>query len=171
MATAWEHLVKILKPPKPKKTKAKTKTPVLSENECLVCLETVQCLSTSQCNHPICVRCLGTYIAVTHNSRMPCPCPSSAICKAKFTIDDIAPFVDDAEIGRIWLCQAEIQIEKGLGMYCPNQQCSKPILWSAKIGKKKKIAGKCRGCGQPVCIPCKSAYHTHLTYSLRLILD
>lgn len=161
MAATW---LRLLKHPKPKKTKSKKKSPTVNENECLVCLETEQCISTSKCNHPICIQCLGTYINVTHNSRMPCPCPSSAICKAEFTIDDIAPFVNDVQIGKIWLCQAGIQIEKGLGMYCPNPRCSKPVLWSAKIAKSKSVSGKCRSCGQQVCIPCKGAYHTNFTY-------
>jgi hypothetical protein len=157
--------VKALKRPKKPKPKEKRQDGVVSEDECIVCLETEQCVSTQKCNHPICVKCLGTYIAVTHGSRMPCPCPSSAICKAEFTIDDIAPFVNDEQIAKIWLEQAALQIEKGLGIYCPNPQCSKPILWSAKAKKRRGATGKCRGCSQPVCVPCKSAYHFNMTYS------
>ena len=166
LMASWSKFVATIKHPKSKKSKStkKTKCISLTEDECQVCLETEQCLSTSTCNHPICVKCLGTYINVTHNSRMPCPCPSSAICKAEFTIDDIAPFVDDEQIGKIWRGEAEKQIERGLGMYCPRQNCSKPILWKEKTAKKQKLAGKCRSCGQPVCIPCKSAYHANLTY-------
>ena len=166
LMASWSKFVTTIKHPKSKKSKSTKKTrPIgLTEDECQVCLETEQCLSTSTCNHPICVNCLGTYISVTHNSRMPCPCPSSAICKAEFTIDDIAPFVDDEQIGKIWLGEAEKQIEKGLGMYCPRQNCSKPILWKEKTSKKRNGAGKCRNCGQPVCIPCKSAYHANLTF-------
>lgn len=165
LMASWSKFVTIIKHPQSKKSKSKkTKSICLTEDECQVCLETEQCLSTSKCNHPICVKCLGTYINVTHNSRMPCPCPSSAICKAEFTIDDIAPFVDDEQIGKIWLGEAEKQIEKGLGMYCPRQNCSKPILWKEKTAKKRKVAGKCRSCGQPVCIQCKSAYHANLMY-------
>jgi IBR domain, a half RING-finger domain len=136
------------------------------EDECLVCLETEQCLTTSQCKHPICVSCLGTYIAVTHQYRMPCPCPSSAFCEHEFTIDDIAPYVDDVQIAKIWLVQAGLQIDSGLGMYCPRSTCSKPILWKSRAAKRAGATGKCRSCSQPVCISCKSAYHTNLTYHL-----
>ena len=169
MTTSFSKLFKPFNGPKSKKIlKPKPKRPVLEEAECQVCLESEECLTTPYCNHHICINCLGTYIAVTHNSRMPCPCPSSAICTAKFTIDDIAPFVNDAQIGKIWLEQAAIQIEQGLGMYCPNRDCSKPILWKKKAVKKSNVAGKCRCCLQPVCIQCKSAYHTNLTYDLKL---
>jgi hypothetical protein len=162
----WSSFINHLK--HPKKTKScHTKRPLksLTEDECIVCLETEQCLTTSGCNHPICINCLGTYIAVTHHSRMPCPCPSSAICEHEFTIDDIAPYVNDAQIGKIWLVQAGLQIEKGLGMYCPRAVCSKPILWRTKMAKPSGSAGKCRSCSQPVCISCKSAYHSNLTYT------
>jgi E3 ubiquitin-protein ligase RNF144 len=172
MAKGWSTFIERLKPKRSKKhaktstSPSKRKKPILSEAECQVCLDTEQCLTTSKCNHAICVKCLGKYISVTHHSRMPCPCPSSAICKSLFTIDDITPFVNDTEIAKIWLCQATIQIEKGLGMYCPNPTCSKPILWKEKLAKKKEAAGKCRNCEQPICIPCKSAYHNNMTYSL-----
>ena len=168
MTTSFSKLLKPFRsgPKSKKKSKPKRKRPTLEEAECSVCLETEQCLTTAYCNHFICIACLGKYISVTHNSRMPCPCPAAAICTAKFTIDDIAPFVNDAQIGKIWLEQAAIQIEQGLGMYCPNRDCSKPILWRKKVAKKRNVAGKCRCCSQPVCIPCKSAYHTNLTYNL-----
>lgn len=163
MTTSWKKkFVKILTF---KKSTKNIKPVGVSEQECIVCLDTAHCLSTSKCNHPICVNCLGTYISVTHNSRMPCACPSSAICKAQFTIDDIAPYVDDEQIGKIWLGEATKQIELGLGMYCPRRECSKPILWNEKTLKKRHIAGKCRSCGQTVCMHCKSAYHTNLSYS------
>jgi IBR domain, a half RING-finger domain len=167
MPTSITKFVKALQRPKKPKPKEKGQQPkdvALNDEECLVCLETEQCVSTQKCRHPICVTCLGTYIAVTHGSRMPCPCPSSAICKAKFTIDDIAPFVNDEQIAKIWLEQAALQIEKGLGIYCPNPQCSKPILWNKKAKKKRGAAGKCRNCTQPVCVGCKSAYHFNMRY-------
>jgi len=164
MPTSITKFVKVFKRTKKPKVKEKPKDVVPAEQECLVCLETEQCISTQKCSHPICMACLGAYIAVTHSSRMPCPCPSSAICKAKFTIDDIAAFVNDEQISRIWLEQAALQIEKGLGIYCPNPQCSKPILWSAKAKRKRGAAGKCRHCTQPVCVGCKSAYHFNMTY-------
>jgi len=175
LATMTTSFSKLLKPfrrgskSKKKTTKPKRKRPTLEEAECSVCLETEQCLTTAYCNHPVCIKCLGTYIAVTHNSRMPCPCPSAVYCPYKFTIDDIAPFVNDAQIGKIWLEQAAIQIEQGLGMYCPNRACSKPILWRKKVATKSNVAGKCRCCSQPVCIPCKSAYHPNLTYDLNFV--
>jgi hypothetical protein len=173
LTTMTTSLAKLLKPfrngskSKKKTIKPKRKRPTLEEAECSVCLETEQCLTTGYCNHSICIKCLGGYISVTHNSRMPCPCPSAVYCPYKFTIDDIAPFVNDAQIGKIWLEQATIQIEQGLGMYCPNRDCSKPILWRKKVAKKSNVAGKCRCCSKPVCIPCKSAYHTNLTYDLK----
>src|SRR5437762_709381 len=167
LMASWSKFVTTIKHPKSKISKStkEIKSISLSEDECQVCLETEQCLSTSTCNHPICVKCLGTYISVTHNSRMPCPCPSSAICKAEFTIDDIAPYVDDEQIGKIWISEAAKQIEKGLGMYCPRRECSKPILWKEKILKKRHIGGKCRSCGQQICLHCKSASHINLSYS------
>ena len=162
LMVSWSKFVTTIKHPKSQKS---TTQPIgLREDECQACLDTVQCLSTSECNHPVCVTCLGIYIDVAHNSRMPCRCLSSAICNAEFTIDDIAPFVDDEQIGKIWRGEAEKQIEKGLGMYCPRQSCSKPILWGEKIAKKRNGTGKCRSCGQPVCIPCKSAHHANITY-------
>jgi hypothetical protein len=148
-------------------SKIKPKTgkypPKLARAECVVCLETEQCLSTRLCYHAICVNCLGSYINVTHNSRMPCPCPSHITCKQSFTIEDLTPFLDVEQIQKIWLVQAGIQIEKGHGMYCPNSKCSKPILWNA-VTNRKAITGKCRACGTIVCVPCKSAYHSGLTY-------
>ena len=174
LTTMTTSLAKLLKPfrngskSKKKTIKPKRKRPTLEEAECSVCLETEQCLTTAYCNHSICIKCLGGYISVTHNSRMPCPCPSAVYCPYKFTIDDIAPFVNDAQIGKIWIEQAAIQIEQGLGMYCPNRNCSKPILWRKKVAKKSNVAGKCRCCSHPVCIPCKSAYHSNLTYDLNL---
>lgn len=176
--TPWSKFITVLKHPKSKKLKPKRKQqqqqqqkrPVVSKAECLVCLETEPCVSTSTCNHPICVNCLGTYISVTHNSRMPCPCPSSAICKAEFTIDDIAPFVDDEQICKIWLGEAAKKIEAGLGMYCPRKECSKPILWKVKSAKKRNLSGKCRSCGQHVCTHCKSAFHTHLRYGTNILV-
>jgi len=119
-----------------KKTNPKRKRLTLEEAECSVCLETEQCLATAYCNHSTCIKCLARYISVTHNSRMPCPCPSAVHCPHKFTIDDIAPFVNDAQIGKIWFEQAAMQIEQGLGMYCPNRDCSKPILWREKLPKR-----------------------------------
>jgi hypothetical protein len=161
---AWSKFVATIKHTKKSKKSKSTLSIGLTEDECQVCLETKQCLSTSTCNHPICVTCLGTCISVTHKWRIPCPCPFSAICKGEFTIDDIAPFVDDELLGKIWRGEAEKQIEKGLGMYCPRQNCSKPILWKEKTANKRNGAGKCRSCGQPVCMPCKSALHDNLTY-------
>src|SRR5579862_766545 len=136
----------------------------LTLDECVVCLETDRCLTTTRCNHPICVGCLGTYINVTHHSRMPCPCPASAICKQKFTIEDITPYVDEEQIRAIWLVQAAKQVEAGRGMYCPNDTCSKPVLWTAKKLKKSKGAGKCRSCNQPICMRCRTVYHHSMTY-------
>jgi len=133
------------------------------EDECVACLETGKCVATSKCNHPICVECLGIFITTTHHSRMPCPCPSSAICSGEFTLDDIEPFVDDETR---WLLEADRQIQNGLGMHCPNLDCSKPILWNAKIAKKRRVVGKCKSCGERICIRCKVAYHTDLTYNL-----
>lgn len=160
MPTSWSTFVTSLKHSTSKKPRPQRARPRLVEDECVACLEITQCVATASCNHPICASCLGTYISVTHHSRLPCPCPSSAICKAEFTIDDIEPFVDNEELKKIWLGQAAKQIEQGLGMYCPNPQCSKPILWSAKKGKK--CAGKCRNCGQTICLPCRSTFHTNL---------
>jgi len=163
MVTKFSNFFKSLQPHKKKQFERPLKP--LSEQECQVCLETAQCVSTSNCNHPICIACLGTYIHVTHHSRMPCPCPSSAVCQQFFTIDDISPYVNNEQIGKIWLVQAAIQIERGLGMYCPDKKCSKPILWKAKLAKRPGATGKCRSCHQPICISCKCAYHTNLTYS------
>jgi IBR domain, a half RING-finger domain len=154
----------LAKPFRRSKAKKKPKPSPTKENECLVCLETEECITTSSCGHAICLTCLGRYIEVTHHSRMPCPCPSSAICKAAFTIDDITPFVDNAVIGKIWLAQAAIRIEAGNGMYCPNIKCSKPILWNQQMNKKRGMGGKCRGCQTSICIYCKTAYHSGLTY-------
>jgi len=136
------------------------------EAECVVCLETGLCIATSTCSHAICLECLGNFITTTHQSRLPCPCPSSAICSGKFTVDDIEPFVGHANLYRIWLLQADEQIRNGLGMYCPNRACLKPILWTAKIAKKRYAVGKCRSCGERICIRCKVAYHDNLTYDL-----
>jgi hypothetical protein len=156
---------------KPDKTKSKpemkprAKPPKLGPNECVVCLEREQCLTSRRCNHPICVNCLGDYINITHNSRMPCPCPSFVTCGQYFMIDDLTPFLDVEQVNKIWLQQAAIQVEKGAGMFCPNSKCSKPVLFSHAVKKKAK-AGKCRSCHSAICIPCKSAYHTNLTYPL-----
>ena len=165
MVTKFSNFFKSLKPHSKKHQTDQVPKP-LSEQECQVCLETGQCISTRKCTHPICITCLGTYIHLTHNSRMPCPCPSSAICKQVFTIDDISPYVNNEQIGKIWLVQAGIQIEGGQGMYCPNTKCSKPILWKAKAARRRAAAGKCRACHQPICMVCKCVYHTNLTYTL-----
>lgn len=150
--------------PASKSCKKNRRRDALVSEECVVCLDTRPCLTTSTCNHPICVSCLGVYITVTHNSRLPCPCPSSAICQSEFTIDDIAPFVNDETIAKIWLMEATKLVEKGLGMYCPNQKCSKPIYWKEKVARRKVASGKCKNCSQPICISCKAAYHSNLTY-------
>jgi hypothetical protein len=159
------------KPKKPVQKKGKEgngkgKALSLVENECIVCLEQEPCLTTTKCNHPICVTCLGTYINVTHHSRMPCPCPSSAICEQEFTIDDLTPYLDDEQVAKIWLVQANIQIEKGHGIYCPNPRCSKPVLWNSAKTMVEGKAGKCRACQQAICMSCKSGYHTGLTYHI-----
>jgi len=164
MVTKFSNFFKSLKPQRKKHQTERVPKP-LSEQECQVCLETGQCISTRKCTHPICITCLGTYIHLTHNSRMPCPCPSSAVCKQLFTIDDISPYVNNEQIGKIWLVQAGIQIERGQGMYCPNTKCSKPILWKAKAARRTAAAGKCRACHQPICMVCKCVYHTNLTCS------
>jgi hypothetical protein len=130
------------------------------ETECVSCLGTESCISTASCKHGICKPCLGSYITITQNSRMPCPCPAE--CQEKFTIDDITPFVEDEVIGKIWYTQATIRIEKGKGMYCPNTACSKPILWKQAV-KRPYRGAKCRGCGEPVCIRCKVAYHKDMS--------
>ena len=164
MVTKLSTFFKSLKSNKTQKKQKRHPLSPPSVQECQVCLETDQCISTNKCSHAICISCLGTYIHVTHNSRMPCPCPSSAICQQFFTIDDITPYIKDEQIGKIWLVQAGIQVEKGLGMYCPNEKCSRPILWKLKQARRRGAAGKCQGCQQPICITCKCAYHTNLTY-------
>lgn len=168
MVTKFSNFFKSLKSHKTKNHKQTQEPPLSrpSDQECQVCLETGQCISTKNCTHPICITCLGTYIHLTHNSRMPCPCPSSAHCQQFFTIDDISPYVNNEQIGKIWLVQAGIQIERGQGMYCPNKKCSKPILWKPKAARRTGAAGKCRGCHQPICMACKCAYHSNLTYHL-----
>ena len=158
-------LTKLFKGPKgsEQKNPKKKSSPKLETDECIVCLETAQCLTTRRCDHPICVDCVGTYINITHKSRMPCPCPSSATCKELFTIKDLTPFLGVEQIQKIWLAQACIEIEKGRGIYCPNSKCSKPVLWTSK-NKLRAGTGKCRSCRSEICISCKSAYHTGLTY-------
>jgi len=175
MARRFTSFIKSLKPSKRRKEKPTHDIgpKELRVEECVVCLENERCITTARCNHPICVECLGTYINVTHNSRMPCPCPASAICTQQFTIEDITPYVNETQIGKIWLVQAAKQIESGLGMYCPNQTCSKPILWTTKKLKKSKGAGKCRACNQPICMVCKTIFHHLMRYvplRFRLIL-
>lgn len=162
--------VSFIKSIKPSQRHRKSKSPSpstkeLVEEECVVCLETARCLTTSKCHHPICVDCLSPYINITHNSRMPCPCPASAICHEQFTIDDITPYVNEEQIYKIWLFQAVKQIETGMGMYCPNPNCSKPILWTKKRLRKSGGAGKCKNCHQPICMKCKTIYHQFMTYS------
>ena len=136
----------------------------LFQDECVVCLETEKCLSTSKCKHPICTKCLGDFIITTHNSSMPCPCPSSAICTGKFTVDDITPLVDNDILDSIWLAQAEGRIREGLGMYCTKRECSRPILWDVKTAKRQNVVGICRSCGEVICISCKTPEHNGLTY-------
>jgi hypothetical protein len=161
-------VIKIIKSLKSKKRQEKSKraVPELIEEECLVCLETGRCLSTSKCHHPICIDCIGPYVAITHHSRLPCPCPAAAICPEQFTLIDITPFVTEEQIFKIWLERAVKEIENGRGMYCPNPTCSKPILWSRKREKKAGGGGKCKHCKQPVCLRCKSIYHHLMTYIL-----
>jgi hypothetical protein len=142
--------------------KPRPKAPKLGLNECVVCLESEQCLTSRRCNHPICVNCLGDYINITHNSRMPCPCPSFVTCGQYFMIDDLTPFLEVEQVNKIWLQQAAIHVEKGAGMFCPNSKCSKPVLFSHAVQKKAKT-GICRSCHSAICIPCKSAFHTNLS--------
>jgi IBR domain, a half RING-finger domain len=133
--------------------------------ECVICLDSADCISPRACSHPVCLTCLASYITITHQSRMPCPCPSQTVCPNEFTIDDLTPHLDTAAIHKIWLVQAGRIIESGRGMYCPNSHCGKPILWNkAPLRRRHAATGKCRNCGEKVCMRCKTRQHVSMTY-------
>ena len=50
-----------------------------------------------------------------------------SICSGKFTVDDIEPFVDDANLCRIWLLQADKQTRE-----LRQEGMNLPLVWSTR---------------------------------------
>lgn len=132
-----------------------------SSASCEVCMDVIPIINSvhiPKCNHILCSDCIESYLQknIQEDVRQ-VKCPSSK-CRVVLKPDFCSNFIPEKVYERWMDALTEIcNLENARKIVCPGEDCEGVFTVDRRVvGRGTGIKKRCRNCGRPFCLRCKS---------------